>query len=143
MRYLAAYTRVSTDRQAKEGFSIEGQVKSILAWAEDRDIEIVKWYKDEDISGARENRPQYDKMVHEVCNEIVKVDGIIFFSTSRMGRNLAVTTATRNKLKKLRKVIVSAHENLIIKDAASALVFNLMGAVNESFCEGGGELVVQ
>ena len=46
------YIRVSTDKQASEGVSLEAQAAKIRAWAELNDYELVAIHADEGISGA-------------------------------------------------------------------------------------------
>ncbi|WP_219913051.1 recombinase family protein, partial [Bacillus paranthracis] len=47
---VALYVRVSTEEQAEEGFSINGQIKLLEEFCEKNSYQIVKIYKDEGIS---------------------------------------------------------------------------------------------
>ena len=49
---VVAYTRVSTERQAKEGFGLEAQRSQIRRWVKDSGHRVVQWCADEGISGA-------------------------------------------------------------------------------------------
>ena len=49
----AAYIRVSTDEQAKHGFSIEAQKEGLRKYAEERGYRIVEWYIDEGKSARK------------------------------------------------------------------------------------------
>jgi len=49
---VVAYTRVSTERQVKEGFGLEAQRSQIRRWAKDHGHRVVQWCADEGVSGA-------------------------------------------------------------------------------------------
>lgn len=49
---VAAYLRVSTDRQAERGLSLEEQEDVIRRWARAGRHRIVSWHRDEGVSGA-------------------------------------------------------------------------------------------
>src|SRR5436190_1749852 len=49
---LAAYLRVSTDKQAEEGLGLEVQEEGIASWAADYGHRIVAWHRDEGQSGS-------------------------------------------------------------------------------------------
>ncbi|RLF63035.1 MAG: recombinase family protein, partial [Thermoplasmata archaeon] len=46
MKRVAIYTRVSTEDQAKEGFSLDAQMEKLRAYCSARGWEIVKEYVD-------------------------------------------------------------------------------------------------
>lgn len=48
----AIYARVSTEMQAKDGFSIDGQIETIKNHCEARGYEIVEVYTDKGLSGG-------------------------------------------------------------------------------------------
>jgi DNA invertase Pin-like site-specific DNA recombinase len=49
---VAAYLRVSTDRQAEEGLGLEIQEQAIRTWARAHDHRVAVWTRDEGISGS-------------------------------------------------------------------------------------------
>jgi Resolvase, N terminal domain len=49
---VAAYLRISTDRQAEEGLGLDVQEQAIRVWAKDHGHRIVAWYRDEGQSGS-------------------------------------------------------------------------------------------
>jgi site-specific DNA recombinase len=57
MMRVALYTRVSTDEQAKSGFSLEDQLDKLEAHASQQDWEIVARITDDGYSGTDPNRP--------------------------------------------------------------------------------------
>lgn len=49
---MAAYTRVSTEKQVREGFGLDAQRSEIRRWAKVNGHRIVAWHADEGVSGA-------------------------------------------------------------------------------------------
>ena len=60
---VALYMRVSTEDQAKRGFSLDAQRNRLRAYCEARGWEIVKEYTDEGFSGTNIKRPGYKQMM--------------------------------------------------------------------------------
>ncbi|MBU1922812.1 MAG: recombinase family protein [Candidatus Omnitrophica bacterium] len=54
---IAIYTRVSTEDQAKEGYSLEVQKEYLEAFANREGYEIFKVYSDDGISAYSTRRP--------------------------------------------------------------------------------------
>lgn len=55
---VALYTRVSTEDQAKEGFSLGAQLERLRLYAAAQDWSVAGEYIDEGHSGRTTNRPQ-------------------------------------------------------------------------------------
>jgi DNA invertase Pin-like site-specific DNA recombinase len=51
MKQAIGYIRVSTEKQANEGVSLEAQEAKIVSWCKANDYELVKVYVDAGISG--------------------------------------------------------------------------------------------
>src|SRR5918997_6206693 len=60
---VALYCRVSTDEQAKSGYSIPDQKRELLRHAEREGFEVVETVVDEDYSGASRERPGLDRVL--------------------------------------------------------------------------------
>ena len=65
--------RVSTEDQAREGFSLSEQEKRLRAMCEYKDYEIYKLYKDAGISAKNDKRPAYQEMLEDVKNKNINV----------------------------------------------------------------------
>ncbi|MDI3483290.1 MAG: site-specific recombinase, partial [Candidatus Methanomethylophilaceae archaeon] len=61
----ALYIRVSTEDQAREGFSLDAQHRRLEAYCRVRGWEIAGVYRDEGHSGRSTARPAYKKMMEE------------------------------------------------------------------------------
>ena len=70
------YIKVSTEDQAREGFSLPEQEKRLRAMCEYKGYEIYKVYKDASISAKTGNtRPAFEELLQDIrdkkCNTIV------------------------------------------------------------------------
>lgn len=86
---VAAYIRVSTQEQKLHGISLEAQVEKLTEYAEKHNMKIVKFYKDEGVSGRKliKNRPALQEMIQDA--EKGKFKRIIFIKLDRFFRSVA------------------------------------------------------
>ena len=77
------YTRVSTEDQAKEGFSLDAQLEKLRAYCKARDWEIVDEYVDDGFSGRNVKRPAYVRMIEHMQ----KWDLLLVLKMDRIHRN--------------------------------------------------------
>lgn len=84
----AAYVRVSSDEQAKHGFSIEAQKAGLKKYAEEHGYRIVEWYIDEGKSarGKTSKRKEYLRLIEDAKRG--KFEMIIFKCLDRWFRNI-------------------------------------------------------
>ena len=70
----AIYCRVSTEDQAREGYSLGEQLEKLKDLCKFRDYNIYGVYEDAGISAKdMEHRPQFQKMLEDVKNRNVNV----------------------------------------------------------------------
>ncbi len=68
------YIRVSTEDQAREGFSLPEQEKRLRAMCEYKNYEIYKVYKDAGISAKTGNkRPAFEELLQDIKDKIDKL----------------------------------------------------------------------
>lgn len=122
------YVRVSTQKQVSEGLSIEAQIAKIQAWAMLNDYELVHVYIDEGISGKNiTNRPQLNKAL-----SLLKKDmAFVFYSLSRISRNVIDTILIGEQIRKASADMVSLSEKIDTTGAAGRMVFNLLAVLND------------
>lgn len=101
MNYVA-YLRVSSYNQKELGDSIDGQRQSIIDWVQAKGGNILRWYTDDGVSAFKGKRNQFELMLHELENDIVKADGLIVYSLSRFSRNLLRQLEAKKLLEKKR-----------------------------------------
>lgn len=82
------YERVSTDEQAKHGFSIDTQIEALTEHCEKNNMRIVDHYCDDGISGgkAASRRPAMSRLLEDVKDG--KIDIILFTRLDRWFRNV-------------------------------------------------------
>ena len=83
------YIRVSTEEQAKHGYSIESQRSRLIEWAKEHNYQIVDVYADEGKSARTKisNRKELLRLLEDVKND--KIDRIIIWRLDRWFRNVA------------------------------------------------------
>ena len=86
---VAAYIRVSTQEQKLHGISLEAQMQKLTEYAENNNMKIVEWYKDEGVSGRKliKKRPELQRMIQDA--EKRKFKRIIFIKLDRFFRSVA------------------------------------------------------
>lgn len=81
---IAAYLRVSTDRQADKGYSLSEQEKRIKAFCSSKDWNLVKIYKDPGFTGSNLERPALQNLIEEIdAYDIVLVNKLDRLSRSQ------------------------------------------------------------
>jgi len=83
MKRLAAYCRVSTDRQ-KDEKTIESQKREIQEWATAKDYVIVEWYIDDGWSGDMLARPDLDRLRDDAGKSLW--EGVVWLDRDRLAR---------------------------------------------------------
>ena len=82
---IAIYIRVSTQEQAKEGYSIGEQKERLEKYSEAHDWIIFKVYTDPGFSGGSTNRPGLQQLIRDV--ERKKVDKVLVYKLDRLSRS--------------------------------------------------------
>lgn len=81
-----AYCRVSTDEQAADGFSIDGQADKLKAYADLHDLGDVLVVSDPGWSGKNTDRPGLQRVLAMV--EAGHVANVLVWRLDRLSRNL-------------------------------------------------------
>ncbi len=92
MKYVACYCRVSTDEQAKFGFSIQAQKDALEKYCKENKYKF-EFYIDEGISASSMKRPALQEMLKKVN----VFDMILFTKLDRLSRNV-LDANTINKM---------------------------------------------
>jgi DNA invertase Pin-like site-specific DNA recombinase len=126
MKRIAAYLRVSTDKQ-----STDSQLLAIKTEVERSGDTIVQIYSDEGISGGkgRAQRPGLDAMLNDACAG--KFDKVICFDITRLGRSLADLIGTLNELQRSNVDLQFLQNNLDTSTAGGRMLFSIFGAIGE------------
>lgn len=83
----AIYIRVSTEDQAKDGFSVNAQREKLTKYAEANDWEIYDYYVDDGISGKNlVDRPEVERMIEDIKQK--RVNNILIYKLDRLTRSV-------------------------------------------------------
>lgn len=95
----ALYARVSTDRQAKEGDSIQAQLSALKEYCEKNNYDVAGIYIDDGVSGTLLNeRDELQHLLEDVRQK--KIDILLFTKLDRYFRNLKHYLNTQEVLDK-------------------------------------------
>lgn len=86
-RIAGVYIRVSTEVQAREGFSLGEQEEKLLQLCKFKELEVYKVYKDAGISAKdMEHRPQFQAMLQDMKEG--KINYIVAYKLDRITRSV-------------------------------------------------------
>lgn len=63
---VAIYCRVSTEDQARDGYSLGEQLEKLKDLCKFKGYEIYKVYEDAEISAKNDKRPAYQEMIQDI-----------------------------------------------------------------------------
>jgi len=134
----AIYTRVSTEDQAKEGFSLDAQLDKLRSYCKARDWDVAGEYIDDGYSGRYiRRRPAYKKMMEEMD----KWDNLLVIKMDRIHRNSKNFMLMMEDLKKNEKEFVSMTESLDTSTAMGRFVMDIIQRIAQLESEQIGERV--
>lgn len=124
MQRAIIYTRVSTDEQAKSGYSLSQQKSVLERFCQVKDIEIIKHYR-EDFSAKNFDRPEFNKLISFVQANRGKIDLLLVTKWDRFSRNLEAAFTIKRKLNKLGIEINSVEQPLDLSQPDSKVLLSL------------------
>lgn len=137
MKTAAVYIRVSTDEQARDGYSLDAQLKAIKKYAQNNDILIDSKYifSDEGISGRKaEKRPAFMEMIKQSKSKPKKFDVILVHKFDRFSRNREDSVVYKSLLKKEYGIpVISISEPLDPDDKMSVIMEAFLEAMAEYY----------
>lgn len=81
------YMRVSTEEQAKDGFSIHAQKEKLSKYASANDWEVIDYYIDDGISGKNlQDRPDVTRLINDV--KLGKINNVLVYKLDRITRSV-------------------------------------------------------
>jgi site-specific DNA recombinase len=134
---VALYTRVSTEDQAKEGFSLDAQLERLRFFAKAQGWDVAGEYVDEGQSGRTTKRPQYQRMM----DERAKWDTLLVLKMDRIHRNSRNFMAMMDQLRKEGKEFASVTESLDTSTAMGRFVMDIIQRIAQLESEQIGERV--
>ena len=108
------YTRVSTDRQAEEGYSLDEQEKSCKELAQRLGYQVFGIYREEGISGTSINRPKFQEMLEKCSdNQGKNIKAVLVIHTDRFARNTLEHLMVKSILHKYNVKLISALQPML------------------------------
>lgn len=126
----ALYVRVSTQEQAKEGYSLPAQRRKLLAYCEAKEWKVVEIYADEGISGSTiEKRPSATQMLEDAKKHLF--DQILIVKIDRLCRNTKDLLTIVDLLNSLDIGLVALEESLDLKSPSGKMMLTMLGSFAE------------
>lgn len=136
------YLRVSTDKQAEKGMSIDAQQERCLQYAREHGFEIdleADIYIDRGESARTANRPQF-QVLWQRCRSDETIKAVIFYDISRLARNRIDFALIKDDLSKRGIGIYSATEGTDSSPSGQMLE-GVLSSVAEFFSLQSGEKI--
>src|SRR3989449_1076784 len=134
---VALYSRVSTEDQAKQGFSLAAQARRLHLFARAQHWIVSGEYVDDGYSGRDVRRPEYERMLRERD----RWDAILVLKMDRIHRNSRNFMAMMDDLARSGKDFVSATESLDTSTATGRFVVDMLQRIAQLESEQTGERV--
>jgi DNA invertase Pin-like site-specific DNA recombinase len=132
-----AYTRVSTDKQADFGVSLEAQIEKVRAMAVVQGAELAEVIVDAGESAKSLNRNGMARLMALV--DAGAVDTVIIAKLDRLTRSVADLAELLKRFERRGVSLVSVADSLDTRSAAGRLVLNIMVSVSQWEREAIGE----
>lgn len=128
---IAIYARVSTERQAEQGVSIEDQVNQIEQWAKEKRHIVVARYIDSGTSAFSGKRPHFEQMVDEALSNPNPFDAIVVYSQSRFYRDNMRRALVEKRLEDNHVRVICLTQPLPEDENTANLLKNFTGIIDE------------
>ena len=133
-RICGLYLRVSTEDQAKEGFSLPEQKERLEALCKFKGYKIYDYYTDAGISAKTENhRPEFDRLIADAKNG--KINTVIALKLDRLSRSIYDWENLLKTSEKYRFDLVCANDDINTTAANGKMVTRIMMSVSQNEIE--------
>ena len=122
---VAIYARVSTTN----GQSPEMQLSDLREYASRRGWEVFAEYVDNGVSGAKESRPELNRLMADAHRR--HFDVVLCWKVDRFGRSLKHLVNALADLDSYGIAFVSLRDNLDLSTPSGRLMFQIIGAMAE------------
>ena len=128
-----AYCRVSTEEQAAEGYSINGQAEKLRAYADLHDLGTVTVIDDPGLSGKNMKRPGLQRLLAMV--EAGHVDNVLLWRLDRLSRDLGDLIALVKTFETNGVALHSFTEQLDLTSPTGRMFFHILGSFAQYYRE--------
>lgn len=125
----AIYGRVSTREQAKEGYSIDGQVRKCTSYLTLYEMkhDSIEVYADEGVSAKNTNRKRLQELLTDVRNK--KVNLVIIQKLDRLSRDVCDTYDLINFFINQNCNLISVNDNLDLSNANGRFMLGILATM--------------
>lgn len=111
MKKVVAYLRASTEAQCKDDkFGLDVQKKLITEYCEKNDMEVVEWFIERGVSGAKDDRPEFSKILNGfIANP--PIEAVVVAKNDRIARDVNLYFAYKYQLSKQNIDLISVSED--------------------------------
>ncbi len=127
MKNCIIYTRVSTNEQANNGFSLQRQKEDCITFAKRNNYNIIEVFEERGESAKTTERPQLQSLMQYCSNKKNGVKALVLWKIDRLSRNMEDYYYLNAFFNKLGIEILSATETND-DSATGKLTRNLLGA---------------
>lgn len=129
MKRAVIYARVSTQRQADDGVSMDSQIDQCRVKARELGVDVAEVFRDDGVSGRTDNRPGFQAaLAYCAANPI---SHFICWSTSRFGRNLQEALKNVNQLREWGTRPAYVHQDIDIDTDQGWMLAVMTGMMDE------------
>jgi DNA invertase Pin-like site-specific DNA recombinase len=122
----AIYARISTNNRQQ---SPQMQVREIRQFCKARGWKVSDDYIDEGISGAKDSRPELNRLMHDAHRR--RFDAVVVWKFDRFARSVSHLLRALETFNALGIAFVSLSESIDTSTPAGKMVFTVLGAVAE------------
>lgn len=130
---IAGYVRVSTQKQADDGVSIEMQQQMIIRHAKMLELidndNGIKFYIDDGFSGSTLERPEMKRLINDIKNKRINI--LIAYDLSRISRDIFDSNKFLNMSEKYNVIIKCLYDDVSIATATSRFGTNIKILTNQ------------
>ena len=128
------YIRVSTEDQAREGFSLPEQEKRLRAMCEFKGYEVHKVYEDAGISAKTGNkRPAFDELLQDIKDK--KCNTIVVLKLDRLTRSVADREKILTFLEENEAFLDCANDDINTTNANGKMISRILTSVSQQEIE--------
>lgn len=128
------YIRVSTEDQAREGFSLPEQEKRLRAMCEYKGYEVYDVYEERGISAKTGNyRPEFERLLQDVRDK--KVNTIVVLKLDRLTRSVADWEKILSFLEENQAYLDCANDEINTTNANGKMISRILTSVSQQEIE--------
>lgn len=137
---VAIYIRVSTLDQARDGYSLDAQEKTLRKWCADRKYDVIEVYADRGISGKDiDHRPAMSRLLRDAKDG--NFDLVLFWALSRFTRSVSDLYETLEKFQRWNISMMSYTESFDTSTPMGRAMIGIVGVFAQLERELTGERV--